>query len=147
MKKKVVKAEVIPGFEESIASMPEESKIFVDKSLEIADFIFWIMEQKGMKQKDLAEKMGKSEAEVSKLLAGMHNYTLRSISKIESALGATVICTPRTVRVSFPTDSIKNAEYHMVEKKLNIHFPAIQYDTKVISISGKNSNHPEPIAI
>ena len=91
MKKKVVKAEVIPGFEESIASMPEDSKIFVDKSLEIADFIFWIMEQKGMKQKDLAEKMGKSEAEVSKLLAGMHNYTLRSISKIESALGTTVV--------------------------------------------------------
>lgn len=147
MKKKVVKAEVIPGFEESIASMPEDSKIFVDKSLEIADFIFWIMEQKGMKQKDLAEKMGKSEAEVSKLLAGMHNYTLRSISKIEAALSATIICTPRTVRVSFPADSIKNSEYHMVEKKLNIHFPAIQYDTKVISISGKNSNHPEPIAI
>ena len=147
MKKKVLKAEVIPGFEESIASMPEDSKIFVDKSLEIADFIFWIMEQKGMKQKDLAEKMGKSEAEVSKFLAGMHNYTLRSISKIESALGTTVICTPRTVRVSFPVGSIKNSEYHIVEKKQKIQFSAIRYDTKVISMSGKNLNHPEPIAI
>ncbi len=147
MKKKVLKAEVIPGFEESIASMPENSKIFVDKSLEIADFIFWIMEQKGMKQKDLAEKLGKSEAEISKFLAGMHNYTLRSISKIEAALGTTVICTPRTIRVSFPADSIKSSEYHMVEKKQNIYFSAIQYDAKVFSISGKNSNHPEPIAI
>lgn len=99
--KKVLKAEAIPEFEESISSMSDDNKIFVDKSLEIADFIYWIMEQKGMKQKDLADKMGKSEAEISKFLAGMHNYTLRSIAKIESALGATVICTPRTVRVSF----------------------------------------------
>ena len=53
MKKKVLKAELMPEFDESIAAMPEDSKIFVDKSLEIADFIFWAMEQKGMKQKDL----------------------------------------------------------------------------------------------
>lgn len=147
MKKKVLKAEAIPGFEESIASMPEESKIFVDKSLEIADFIFLLMEQKGMKQKDLAEKMGKSEAEVSKLLAGMHNYTLRSIAKIESALGATVICTPRTVKVSFPMENMTMYEYHVVGKKQDSNVPAIKYDTKVISMSDKNFNHPEPIAI
>lgn len=147
MKKKVLKAEVIPEFEESIASMPEDSKIFVDKSLEIADFIFWIMEQKGMKQKDLADKMGKTEAEISKFLAGMHNYTLRSIAKIESALGATVISTPRTIRVSFPEESVRSSEYHVVEKKQESHVSAIHYDTKVFSISGKDLNHPEPIAI
>ncbi len=94
MKKKVLKAEFIPEFETSINEMPEDSKIFVDKSLEIANYIFRLMELKGLKQKDLAEKMGKTEAEVSKWLAGMHNYTLRSIAKIEAALGSTVICTP-----------------------------------------------------
>jgi len=31
MKKKVLKAEAIPEFDQSIASMPEDSKIFVDK--------------------------------------------------------------------------------------------------------------------
>ncbi len=61
--------------------MSEDSRIFVDKSLEIAEYIFHLMEQRGMKQKELADKMGKSEAEVSKLLAGMHNYSLRTSMK------------------------------------------------------------------
>ena len=93
-KKRVIEVEELPEFAASIAAMPEDNKIFVDKSLEIAEYIFRLMEQKGMKQKDLADKMGKTEAEVSKWLAGMHNYTLRSLSKIEAALGSTVICTP-----------------------------------------------------
>ena len=43
-RKKLV-AEEMPEFDAGIENMPEDSKIFVDKSLEIADFIFWIMEQ------------------------------------------------------------------------------------------------------
>lgn len=147
MKKKVLKAEAMPEFEESLAAMPEDSKIFVDKSLEIADFIFWIMEQKDMKQKDLAEKMGKSEAEISKLLAGMHNYTLRSISKIEAALGTTIICTPKTARFSFPAGITIKGHYEVAGKKQEIQSPGLQYNTKVVQMSFKYSNLPEPVAI
>lgn len=147
MKKKVTRIEVIPEFEESITSMPADSKIFVDKSLEIADYIFLLMEHRGMKQKDLANKMGKSEAEVSKLLAGMHNYTLRSIAKIEAALGTSVICTPRTIRVSFPANNISKSEYAVTEKKNNSPFSSIEYGARVFSISHKNLNQSEPIAI
>ena len=147
MKKKVTGVEAIPEFKESIESMPADSKIFVDKSLEIADYIFLLMEHRGMKQKDLADKMGKSEAEVSKLLAGMHNYTLRSIAKIEAALGSTVICTPRTIRVSFPINNISKSEYVVMEKKSTRPFSSIEYGGKVFSISNKNLNQPEPIAI
>lgn len=147
MKKKVTRVEAIPEFKESIESMPADSKIFVDKSLEIADYIFLLMEHRGMKQKDLADKMGKTEAEVSKLLAGMHNYTLRSIAKIEAALGTTVICTPRTVMVSFPTHTISKSEYVVMEKKSTMPFSSIKYEGKLFSISYKNLNQPEPIAI
>lgn len=150
MKKKVLKAEAIPEFDESLASISEESKIFVDKSLEIADFIFWVMDSKGLKQKDLAEKMGKTEAEVSKLLAGMHNYTLRSIAKIEAALGTTIICTPRMLRVSFPDESIQTSSYQLIERKQEKEVSPIQYDekfAKIIHIAGNNINQPEPIAI
>ena len=93
-KKKTLIAEEMPEFKASIDAMSADSKIFVDKSLEIAEYIFQVMEQKGLKQKDLAEKMGKTEAEVSKMLGGMHNLTLRSISKLEAALEATIVCTP-----------------------------------------------------
>jgi transcriptional regulator with XRE-family HTH domain len=94
-KKKMLIAEALPEFEASIEAMPEDSRIFVDKSMEIADYIFRIMEVKGMKQKDLATALGKTEAEISKWLAGMHNYTLRSLAKMEAALGETIICTAK----------------------------------------------------
>jgi transcriptional regulator with XRE-family HTH domain len=71
--------------------MPLEEKIFEKKAMEIAKFILKTILQKGMKQKELAERMGKTEAEVSKLLNGSHNYTLRSIAKIEAALDAEII--------------------------------------------------------
>lgn len=100
-KKKLV-AEDMPEFQASIDVMPADSKIFVDKSLEIADYIFWLMEVKGLKQKDLADKMGKSEAEVSKILGGMHNFTLRMLSKLEAALEEEVICTPAKKEVASP---------------------------------------------
>lgn len=147
MKKKVTKTEAIPEFMESIASMPAESKIFVDKSLEIADYIFLLMEHRGMKQKDLADKMGKSEAEVSKLLAGMHNYTLRSIAKIEAALGTTVICTPKNIKVSFPTNTISKSAYVVMDKKNKITNSSMKYNAKIIPILHENLNQLEPIAI
>lgn len=93
-KKKLLVPEVIPEFEASVANMPDDSKIFVDKSLEIANYISQVLLDKNLKKKDLAVKLGKTEAGVSKWLAGMHNFTFRSISKMEAALDATIICTP-----------------------------------------------------
>lgn len=116
-KKKILVAEEMPEFEKGIESMPEDSKIFVDKSLEIAHYILELMEQRGIKQKDLAAKMGKSEAEVSKLLAGMHNYTLRSLAKIEAALGATVVCTPVKQKHVFQNGFILKGSYVTSEMK------------------------------
>lgn len=92
-KKKILIAEEMPEFQKSIENLPEENKIFVDRSLEIANYIFQLMGDKNMRQKDLAEKLGKTEAEISKWLAGMHNYTLRSLAKLEAALGEPIVCT------------------------------------------------------
>lgn len=104
-KKKVLVPEEMPEFKASIEALPEDSRIFVDRSLEIAHHIFQLMEQKGMKQKDLAIKLGKSEAEVSKWLAGMHNYTLRSLAKLEVALGSEVITVPKQTYIHVPVTS------------------------------------------
>lgn len=93
-KKKKLIAEEMPEFQASLDSMPVESKIFIDKSLEITEHIFQLMAEKGLKQKDLAEKMGKTEAELSKILSGMHNLDLRSIAELEAKLGAAIIYVP-----------------------------------------------------
>ncbi len=114
-KKKVLVPELMPEFQASIDAMPDDSRIFVDRSLEIAEHIYQLMEQKGMKQKDLADKLGKSEAEVSKWLAGMHNYTLRSLSKLEAALGATVICTPKQTYSYVPVTVVNKTSFETKE--------------------------------
>ena len=43
----------------------------------------------------MAEELGKSEAEISKWLSGNHNFTLRSISKIETVLNDIIIEIPK----------------------------------------------------
>ena len=107
-KKKVIKVESVPKFETSVKLIPEDSKIFVEKSLEIATYISQLLEEKNLKQKDLAARMGKSEAEMSKWLSGMHNFTLRSLSKLEAALGTNLITISRNVRHSVPVTRTNN---------------------------------------
>lgn len=148
MKKKIVKSVSIPEFRRSIAEMPEDSKIFVDKSLEIANHIFQVMRQKGFKQKDLAERMGKSEAEVSKLLAGMHNYTLRSIAKLEAALGSAVICTPKQVSHVFTQQLTAQPPTTAVVMRAHYVRPTnIVYGAKVVDIAKARKTNEELVAI
>jgi transcriptional regulator with XRE-family HTH domain len=73
--------------------IPQETKDFVDHSFAIADRIYEILEAKGMEQKDLANALGKKESEISKWLTGTHNFTLKTIAKIERFLGESIIQT------------------------------------------------------
>jgi ribosome-binding protein aMBF1 (putative translation factor) len=83
--------------QEEINSMPEEDKIFIRKSLDIQNRVHEIMKRKGIIQKDLAIKMDKHDEEVSKWLSGGHNLTLRSLAKLEAALGEPIIYCPQHV--------------------------------------------------
>jgi transcriptional regulator with XRE-family HTH domain len=53
----------------------------------IAKRVRAIAESKQLTQKELAKRMGKQESEVSKWVSGEHNFTLRSLAKLEAALG------------------------------------------------------------
>ena len=63
---------------------------YVDRSFEITDRILEIIKDTGISQKSLAEKMGKSESEVSKWLCGTHNFTIKTLSKLEVAIGKSI---------------------------------------------------------
>lgn len=78
-----------------------ENKLFVDNSLDIAVEVNNVLDEYGWTQKDLADKLGKSESEISKWLSGLHNLTLKSISKIESVLGRKVIEVPSKGRIKY----------------------------------------------
>lgn len=79
---------------------PEIEK-FIAKNLAITEKVRVAMEQKGWKSQDLAKAMDKNPSEVSKWLTGMQNLTLKSIIKMETALGIDLI----------HTEPIKEYEY------------------------------------
>ena len=58
---------------------------------ELAEAFAHVLEEKGLKQKDLALKLGKSEAEISKWMRGTHNFTIDTLVSIEDALGTPVV--------------------------------------------------------
>lgn len=77
--------------------VPTDIKLMVDKSMSTARKIMSILDEKGKDQKYLAELMNKKESEISKWLQGTHNFTYRTICKIEDALGEEIITIPDQV--------------------------------------------------
>jgi len=57
-------------------------------SLEFTEELTRWMEQQGLSRKDLAEKIGSSQAYITKILKGNVNFTLASMVKLTRALGA-----------------------------------------------------------
>ncbi len=58
----------------------------VDLQVMIANRIYDLLKQKGMTQKDLAQRLGKTETEVSRWLCGTHNLTVATIAKVACVL-------------------------------------------------------------
>ena len=71
--------------------MAPEVRQRVELSFLIVDRIHSILEERGLKQKDLASMLGKRESEFSKWMSGTHNFTIETISAIENALGSPIL--------------------------------------------------------
>jgi transcriptional regulator with XRE-family HTH domain len=82
-------------FQEALEQVPEHTNVFIRKYTDIIDRIHNIMEEKELLQRDLANLMDKKESEISKWLKGDYNMTLRTIAKIEAALGEDIISVPQ----------------------------------------------------
>ena len=73
------------------AKVSPEVRRNVDLSFLIVDRIHNILEEKGLKQKDLANLLCKKESEISKWMRGTHNFTIETISSIEHVLGMPIL--------------------------------------------------------
>lgn len=69
----------------------QENKIWLRYSQRIAMLMLDKMEEIGMNQKQLAEKMSCSQQYISKVLQGRENLSLETLAKIENALGISII--------------------------------------------------------
>lgn len=78
-------------FEEIRKSTPKEIDLYLTRSFDIVDRIYEILQLKKLDQKDLALLLGKTESEISKWMSGTHNFTLKTLAKIEEVLGAPII--------------------------------------------------------
>ncbi len=73
---------------------PLEVRIFVKMHGDIVVRVHELMEKKGIPKKQLAEGMNPSE--ISKWLNGEHNFTLKSLAKLEAELGEPIIQIPHS---------------------------------------------------
>lgn len=60
---------------------------FIERNLEITQQVCIILKNRGIKKSEFAKMLDKNPSEVSKWLSGTHNLTLKSITKMEIALG------------------------------------------------------------
>jgi DNA-binding Xre family transcriptional regulator len=60
-------------------------------ALEVALRVLHLLRERGMSQAELAEKMGVSRQQVSKIVKGKENFTFETIDKLEKALDVTLM--------------------------------------------------------
>lgn len=80
-----------PLFRSYLSEVSEDVKAEIDLSFAIVDRIDVILKEKGMTQRDLAEALGKNEAEISRWMRGTHNFTIRTLAKISNVLGTPIV--------------------------------------------------------
>lgn len=82
----------LKNFHTIIKNTPEETKEDIKLSMDILDRIHELLNEKfDGKQRLLADKMGKTEAEVSKWLNGVQNFTIKTLVKLSIAFGEPII--------------------------------------------------------
>ena len=90
-----------PLFRECLAAIPKERKAEFELSFAIATRIDEVLKRKGMTQRELAQRLGKRESEVSKWLTGRHNFTTNTIARISLALGVPIVNVPTSTYNEF----------------------------------------------
>lgn len=85
-----IATEEAPGFLEKL-KFRVENRAWLRKSMAIALKALTAMKAQGITQKELAERMKVSPQQVNKILQGHENLTLETITKLETALGITIL--------------------------------------------------------
>lgn len=122
-----------PILEARRKKIPLDQKILFEKNFAIMEQIFLILAKKGKDQKYLADSLNKSESEISKWLRGNHNFTMKTIAKIEAVLGEAILICPKDA---------KQTEYHFYFKLSPDNIVKVQSEPalkkKAISMSMQN---------
>lgn len=116
-------------FKEAEARVLPQDHEFVRLSLAVGDRIRQIMAEEGITQKVLAERMGKTESEVSRWMCGLHNLTLRNIARINVALPSPAMDVTTTAHVR-TTEVPKSMTENVLPFLPSWDFDGVRFDTK-----------------
>lgn len=81
------------AYKKALKEIPKHIQKDVIGSIDIANEIYECLQKKGVSAAYLARSMNKSESEISKWLSGQHNFTLKTVRKIEAALECEILVT------------------------------------------------------
>ncbi len=126
------------AYERILARSKKENIIFVKKSFDIADKIHHTLKSIGMTQKDLAKKLSKNESEISKWLSGQHNFTIKSIAKIEAVLNVELI------HVDFEVDRLLFVKRKVRPMTILRKIKQVDESIKYHDVPGKFAYHQRP---
>lgn len=85
----------IKSFDELLRTVSKEQQELIEKELAIAVRIQDLIAEQGITKRDLARKVGMKESQLSRILSGNTNLTLKTIVKLECALGASLAVVPQ----------------------------------------------------
>nr|WP_315218305.1 helix-turn-helix transcriptional regulator [uncultured Flavobacterium sp.] len=120
-----------------LAETPAETKIFARLYADIVVRVNQLLKAKGFSQKDLADKLEKRPSEINKWLVGEHNFTLRSLAKLEAELGETIINVPHRKPIS---SSVGTKTYVTVYKNPHINTD-VEYTNVWKKANAKSKTH------
>lgn len=97
-------------FQKLLERIPDVTKKYVNRQVGFAATVSEKLKDTGMTQRELAEKLGKKESYISRVLSGNANPTLKTIAELEVALGEDVISFNLQMRKAKATPVIMLAE-------------------------------------
>ncbi|MEI7818434.1 MAG: helix-turn-helix transcriptional regulator [Desulfuromonadales bacterium] len=113
---------------------------FVERQGAFSVRITEIMNVSGMTQRQLAEKLGKNESYISRIVAGWANPTLRTIVEFEVALGQDIIDIPYQKKSHVSTVIGDDRAWELGEGVSTTKMPSLSVGTKIYYINTAGSS-------
>lgn len=81
-------------FDNKLKAVPSDISEEVRLSADVISRLDYILKTKGITQRELARRMGRSEAVISRWTTGFPNLTLKTISELSAAVEEPLIVVP-----------------------------------------------------
>lgn len=78
-------------FEKAISRISNEKLSEIRMSVEVVERIYDLMQKHNINQKQLAQQLSKNPSEINKWLSGTHNFTLKTIIRLETLFGEPIL--------------------------------------------------------